>query len=277
MNYNTHKLNPKNHSHIIGRQDSVTGDTIKSNDEVIFCSACQSVFLKESWEYMDTQHCNQRETLGFVPTPIPTLRAKKKVRGKNSDDKLIFEIGNSNINFLYLLFIIPVVLFTLSININNWIGGLVFLAVPMSGIVLFTVIEKLEESKLIRKFLRVYKNTVKVLETGIELQNDKFYSYYEIQKIEYIKKKNLDFSFKQTDLCLNLHLKNGEIIKQELASKSYENTKPFLFALAWAAQFTEIHYYTKDKKEIGIAKSIERNYTGKILARKNYLQIENTD
>ncbi|AFM06228.1 hypothetical protein Fleli_3925 [Bernardetia litoralis DSM 6794] len=214
---------------------------------------------------MDSKHCNQTETLGFVPTPIPTLVAKKKVRGKNNNDKLIFEIGNSNINFLYLLFIIPVISFTLSVNINNWIGGLFFLVTPLFGIILFSIIEKLEASELIIKILRVYKNTVKVLETGIEVQNKKFYSYYEIQKIEYIKKKNLDFSFKQIDTYLNIHLKNGEIIKQELPSKSYENTKPFLFALAWAAQFTELHFYTENKKELGLVKSIERNYTGKIL------------
>ncbi|WP_375560706.1 hypothetical protein ACE193_23930 [Bernardetia sp. OM2101] len=277
MNYKSHKLNSQNHSHIIGRQDSVTGDTIKPNDEVVFCSACQSVFLVESWEYMNQKHCNQTETLGFVPTPIPTLRAKKKARGKNNDDKLIFEIGNSNI--LYLLFIVPVILSLVGININHWVASLFILAAIFSyvGLLIIIYTKKLKENKLIRKALRVHKNTVKVLETGIELQNDKFYSYYEIQKIEYVKKKNLDFSFKQTDIYLNLYLKNGEVIKQELPSKSYENTKSFLFALAWAAQFTEIHYYTRDKKEIGIAKSIQRNYTGRIIASRNYTQIENTD
>ena len=78
MTYNTHKLSSQNHSHIIGRQDSVTGDAIKANDEVVFCSACQSVFLVESWEYMNQKHCNQTETLGFVPLQEKKLRLKRK-------------------------------------------------------------------------------------------------------------------------------------------------------------------------------------------------------
>ncbi len=55
---NSHKLNSQHHSHILGRQDEITGDTIKVNDNVVFCAACQSVFLKESREYMNKKHCN---------------------------------------------------------------------------------------------------------------------------------------------------------------------------------------------------------------------------
>ncbi|WP_375560857.1 hypothetical protein ACE193_24695 [Bernardetia sp. OM2101] len=86
MNYNTHKLNFQNYSHIIGRQDSVTGDTIKANDGVVFCGACQSVFLKESWEYMDKKHCSQTETLAFVPVQAEKIKAKKR-------NALLFEIA----------------------------------------------------------------------------------------------------------------------------------------------------------------------------------------
>ncbi|PIY10460.1 MAG: hypothetical protein COZ18_05925 [Flexibacter sp. CG_4_10_14_3_um_filter_32_15] len=267
MTYNTHKLSSQNHSHIIGRQDSVTGDAIKANDEVVFCSACQSVFLVESWEYMNQKHCNQTETLGFVPAPIPTLRAKKKTRGKNNDDKLIFEIGNSNIKFLYLLFIVPVILSLVGININHWVAGLFVLAAILSYIGLLTIIytKKLKENNLIRKALRVHKNTVKVLETGIEIQNDKFYSYYEIQKIQYINKSTWDFLVNLSEKYIAIYLKNGEVITQKLPSKRYEQNKPFLFALAWAAQFTELHFYTEVQQELGLVKSIERNYAGKIL------------
>lgn len=86
MNYHSHKLKFQNHPHIIDRQDAVTGDTIKANDEVVFCSACQSVFLKESWEYMNAIHCNQTETLGFVPAQEKEIKARNK-------NALIFEVS----------------------------------------------------------------------------------------------------------------------------------------------------------------------------------------
>ena len=92
---NIHKLNIENHSQIIGRQDGVTGDTIKANDEIVFCAACQSVFLKDSWEYMKNQHCEQSQTLNFVPSPIPKLIIRK---GDKSNDKLIYEVKNCLLN-----------------------------------------------------------------------------------------------------------------------------------------------------------------------------------
>lgn len=267
MNYHTHLLNSQNYSHIIGRQDAVTGDIIKANDEVVFCSACQSVFLVESWEYMNREHCNQTQTLDFVPTPIPVLIAKKKVRGKNNDDKLIFEFGNSNIEFLRLLFIIPVISFLVGITLNHWVAGLFILAGILSYISSLIIIysKSIKENKLIRKIFKIHKNTVKVLEKEIELQNEKFYSYYEIQKIQYINKSTWDFLVDLSEKYIVIYLKNGEVITQKLPSKRYEQTKPFLFALAWAAQFTELHFYTEVQQELGLVKSIERNYTGKIL------------
>jgi len=89
MSYSVHTLNIENHSHIIGRQDGVTGDTIKANDEIVFCAACQSVFLKDSWNYMKNEHCGQSQTLDFVPSPTPKLIIRK---GDKSNDKLIYEV-----------------------------------------------------------------------------------------------------------------------------------------------------------------------------------------
>ncbi|WP_027003711.1 hypothetical protein [Hugenholtzia roseola] len=50
------------------RQDPVTGDVIKSGDTVVFCAACKSVFLQETWEYLGNTHCHQQETLPQIPT-----------------------------------------------------------------------------------------------------------------------------------------------------------------------------------------------------------------
>ncbi len=49
------------------RSDPITGDEIKEGDEIIFCAACKSAFLKDTWLYLDKTHCNQTETLGKFP------------------------------------------------------------------------------------------------------------------------------------------------------------------------------------------------------------------
>jgi hypothetical protein len=52
------------------RQDPITGDDFLIGDEIIFCASCKSAFLKESWEYMEKKHCNQRNTLNNFPVFI---------------------------------------------------------------------------------------------------------------------------------------------------------------------------------------------------------------
>ncbi|WP_291723369.1 hypothetical protein [Bernardetia sp.] len=44
MSYKAHTLT-SSHSHIIGRTDPITGDTVKENDRVVFCAACKSCFF----------------------------------------------------------------------------------------------------------------------------------------------------------------------------------------------------------------------------------------
>jgi len=62
-------LNPKTHADFLKqeRKDPITGDAFKAGDEVVFCAACRSAFLRESWEFMDGKHCNQEETLESFP------------------------------------------------------------------------------------------------------------------------------------------------------------------------------------------------------------------
>ncbi|WP_291724805.1 hypothetical protein [Bernardetia sp.] len=64
-----HKLSTETHFEFLNehRKDPITGDLIKENDEVVICSSCKSVFLKESWEYLGKEHCNQNETLVVIP------------------------------------------------------------------------------------------------------------------------------------------------------------------------------------------------------------------
>ena len=88
MTHYAHRLN-SNHAHIISRTDPITGDVVKVNDKVVFCAACKSCFLEESWMYMNEQHCEQNRTLANVPTLPSKLIAKKK-------PTLIVEVRNAS-------------------------------------------------------------------------------------------------------------------------------------------------------------------------------------
>ncbi|WP_338764996.1 hypothetical protein WAF17_00745 [Bernardetia sp. ABR2-2B] len=59
----------ENQTHFLeeNRQDPITGDSFSLGDEIVFCASCKSAFLKESWEYMGSKHCNQREILKSFP------------------------------------------------------------------------------------------------------------------------------------------------------------------------------------------------------------------
>ena len=75
---------------------------------------------------MDNKHCNQSETLDFVPTSIPALKAKKKVRGKNNNDKLIFEFEDNIDQYSNLIPILSVSSFV-GIGMNSQCWLLIFL------------------------------------------------------------------------------------------------------------------------------------------------------
>ncbi len=60
------------------RQDPITGDDFSIGDEIVFCAECKSAFLKESWEYMGSKHCNQREILANFPMES-SLKLRKAV------------------------------------------------------------------------------------------------------------------------------------------------------------------------------------------------------
>ncbi len=270
---NSHKLNIENHFHIIGRQDGVTGDTIKANDEIVFCSACQSVFLKDSWEYMKNEHCQQSETLDFVPSPVPQLIIRK---GDKSNDKLIYEVKNE---FWYEISRISNSISKLkpqfySILFSFGLVALMWYTVPerdknsdttivlafLSLVILFfgnmvgkmarVVIEDRKPNKKTKEY-----SVLKILETGI-IVNEKFYYYNQIETIASNKKENTH--------KLVVKLKDRRKIIKALPVRNYERTKPFYIALAWAAQFVEIHFQAEDTREQGLLRSVVKNYAGNL-------------
>ncbi len=265
MSYSVHTLNIENHFHIIGRQDGVTGDRIIENTRVVFCSACQSVFLRESWEYINLVHCNQSETLNFVPSPIPVLIAKKK------EAKLIFEtfstlrsriLGTFGVIF-FIAFTIGWIYFLFYTNqflpkFSSLVTSIIYISLYFLGQMgsMFLVTSTFQ-NKLFRKIIGIDKRTLRIFENEIEIKKEKTYSFYQIRKIHYSKTKK--------ENRLLIYLKNGEIIQHKLPKNEYQKTKDFLFGLVWVAQFVQTTVCVEDKKEYGIAKSIERNYVAHFL------------
>ena len=154
----------------------------------------------------------------------------------------------------------------LNIESRYWILYILLLTFGSSLVGIIGI--KLLEDKKLRNFLNMDTKLVRILETGIELQNDTFYSFEEIKKIDYVKenKKADNLKSKNFKTYLRIHLKNGEIIKQKINSKNYLNSKRFVFALSWIRQFTEFALYTEDQKEEGIINELEHNYINRILS-----------
>lgn len=94
---NIHKIHRQKHFSFLNqnRQDPITGDLIVEGNEVVFCSECKSVFLKDSWEYLGGKHCNSSETL--IEFPIQKVLELRVLQDSNS---LLFPIkGSENETF----------------------------------------------------------------------------------------------------------------------------------------------------------------------------------
>ncbi len=62
------------------RIDPITGDLIEENDEVVFCANCKSVFLTDTWLYLNGKHCEQSETLEEFPSSSSlSLKAEETI------------------------------------------------------------------------------------------------------------------------------------------------------------------------------------------------------
>ncbi|MEM6297678.1 MAG: hypothetical protein AAF740_03210, partial [Bacteroidota bacterium] len=49
------------------RHDPITGEALKAGDEIVLCAGCKSAFLKDTWLYLEEEHCGQNETLAEFP------------------------------------------------------------------------------------------------------------------------------------------------------------------------------------------------------------------
>ncbi|WP_338791922.1 hypothetical protein V9L05_17630 [Bernardetia sp. Wsw4-3y2] len=76
-----HKIEDKHKEFLSqNRKDPITGDLIRENDEVVFCVSCKSVFLVDTWLYLEGKHCEQSETLEKFPSSsVMNLKAEEHI------------------------------------------------------------------------------------------------------------------------------------------------------------------------------------------------------
>ena len=77
-----HKIENNKHNQFLlqNRKDPITGDLIVVDDEVVFCSSCKSVFLLDTWIYLNGKHCEQSETLREFPSSsVMNLKAEEHI------------------------------------------------------------------------------------------------------------------------------------------------------------------------------------------------------
>ncbi len=73
---NIFKIDAENHAKFLSeeRHDPVTGENLVAGDEIVICAACQTAFLLETWHYIGKTHCNQSNTLAYIPQRNKDLR-----------------------------------------------------------------------------------------------------------------------------------------------------------------------------------------------------------
>ncbi|WP_291722206.1 hypothetical protein [Bernardetia sp.] len=91
--FHSHQLTA-NHQDFLNqnRIDPITGEKIEEGHTVVVCAACKSAFFIESWEYLGHSHCDQTETLKFLPLP-QTLYLK--ANNKYTQEVLSFGFADS--------------------------------------------------------------------------------------------------------------------------------------------------------------------------------------
>jgi len=265
MSYHSHQLNFDSHSHIIGRTDPITGDTIKEHDKVVFCLACQSCFLEESWNYMNNRHCQQTDTLFFAPY-IPSKLVAKRKKDQNSEPL----VSKNTISILLILFFygiygssIYLLLEDLLLFRDRILFSVMIGAFPAVLSVMGLTSEKFTTFLGITK---PKKTDIHILEEGFQL-DDILFAWSEIEKIEYrrtIKERN-NLSSPQ----IKIFLQNGNTIQEKFETKNSEHQKSFLLALAWASEHTKVEFYTQSQQEYALLVSVEKNYENMKLRSKN--------
>ena len=266
MSYHSHTLNFASHSHIIARKDPITGDAVKENDKVVFCAACKSCFLEESWIYMEEKHCEQSQTLETVPTLPSKLIAKK------TKEEVIAELlYRGNIFYTVLPTLILTFLTSFGIlketiyaqNIENAVSVSIMVSIVSTfAISFFTATDAFNE------FVGNTKNNVRLFKNRIEINKD-FFLWNDIEQIKYQREMYINEDDKMkphlshTPFIL-IYFKGGSFIKQDLATKKHRETEKFLIGLEKISHFKQVFFYSENPIELEVMRNIKYRSKGNI-------------
>ena len=258
MPYHSHILN-SNHSHIIGRTDPITGDSVQENDSVVFCTNCQSCVLEESWVYMNERHCEQNQTLDAVPALPSKLIAKK------TKEEIIAELRNEELNFT-IIFSLTISTFFISVfSLSNSAFSFLLNTTAVFIISLFITLLVGFVSTLIAIFTTSTKNDIRIFKDRIEIGKEIFY-WKDIKQInfqremEYIRENPAS---KTPTLFIYFH--DQTYHKRNLPTKDYATIELFLKGLANISKATRVFLYSEQSQEYIVIKKIKENTKGDII------------
>ncbi|WP_291723375.1 hypothetical protein [Bernardetia sp.] len=288
MSYKAHTLN-SNHSHIIGRTDPITGDTVKENDRVVFCAVCKSCFLKESWIYMGGQHCEQAENLKELP------KLSSRLNIKNRSNEIIAEVKDSMLN----LYVVGITLFSFIFSIlllgtsemiiaqNMMVVLLVSLFITFFVALLSPII--ISQDK-VRSFLGDELNDIRLFMNRIEIGKDSF-SWNDIEQIKYQREVDIvvyDGNRVQvypSAPYILVYFKNGKFTRFLSPTKNYDLNKNLIIGMGKIAHLTEVFFYTEDLRELRLMQNIrqrrneniEIGYPNRLYDRKGNFMLDSVE
>ncbi len=265
MPYHSHKLN-STHSHIIERKDPITGDSVQENDSVVFCAACQSCFLEESWIYMNEKHCEQNQTLENVPVLPSKLVAKK------TKEEVIAELSNKGINFHI---VIPIM--TLTFLFSFFCLGFTefgknlektLISVTILSFLVGFVSSFITLNRKVKKIVGDDKNDVRLFKNRLEIGKETFL-WNDIEQIKYQREMyvnetdNARQNLSRTPFLL-IYFRNKTFIKRNLTTKSHKKTEKLLVGLEKISHFKEVFFYSENPKELEVMRNIKYRSKGNI-------------
>ncbi|WP_027003156.1 hypothetical protein [Hugenholtzia roseola] len=178
---NQHLIEEKLHADFLAqkRQDPITGDNIQAGDTVVFCAACKSVFLVDTWLYLNQTHCGQQKILATLPQAENlTLKSPKyqlgetlfQTRGAVSTVKWYLpSVDDAPVLLAFLIGAIGTwKMETTDIDMVYVIIFILFSFFPL--FVLFMVSKKFFISSLFYFILRKRAAWLKIAQNGIEAQ-----------------------------------------------------------------------------------------------------------
>ena len=279
MSYHAHILNSTSHAHIIARKDPITGDSVQENDKVVFCAACKSCFLEESWMYMNEQHCEQTKTLATVPSMPTRLVANKKT------SKLIAQLLSTEINFEFML-ICTIFPFLFSLFIISFLNGETYeMEIPFGytllvGFLCAIVAGMISFIPQSRYITGNHITDVRIFKTHIELGRER-YSLSDIKQIKYQRETQVEIVdmreyYSSMNPCLLIYFNSGKFITHQLPTNDYKTIAKFIQDLEKISYFKELFLYSENKYEYDIIQNIQENSNGHIVVGEPVRLLYNT-